>query len=80
MKTLWFMHGNHQISDAGVESRKSMTALEELAVFGWHVSDEGTAKLRELKNLKTVIIGIAKGQQDDRKDRLRRLLPGVLIE
>ncbi len=79
LKTLWFMHGNHQISDAGVEYLKSMPALEDLTVVGWHVSDEGIAKLRELKNLKTLIIGLSKDEQD-RKDRLHRLLPGLLIE
>jgi len=73
------MHGNHQISDAGVESLKSMPALEDLAVVGWHLSDEGISKLRELKNLKTVMIGLSKDEQD-RKDRLHRLLPGLLIE
>jgi hypothetical protein len=79
LKTLWFVHGDHQISDASVESLKSMPALEDLAVVGWHVSDEGIAKLRELKNLKTLIIGLSKDQQV-RKDRLHRLLPGLLIE
>jgi hypothetical protein len=47
-------------------------------VVGARVSDEGIAKLRELKNVKTVIFGLSKDQQD-RKDRLHRLLPGVLI-
>ena len=57
----------------------NMNELEYLDLEGWHVSDEGIAKLRGLKNLKTVRFGLAPDQEDRRK-KLQELLPGVIIE
>jgi hypothetical protein len=46
---------------------------------GWHVSDDGIATLRELKNLKAIYIGPSP-IQGDRRMILKGVLPGVKIE
>ena len=69
--------GEPPVSDAGLDLLKSMKELEHLDLSGWHVNDEGIAKLRELKNLKTVHIGLS-DDQGDRRKRLQGLLPGVI--
>jgi hypothetical protein len=79
LKYLSLGEGNHQISDAGLESLKGMKELEYIDLGGCHVSDEGIAKLRELKNLKSVHIDLPEDQGERRK-RLQELLPGVVIE
>ncbi len=79
LKYLSLGEGNHTISDAGLESLKGMKELEYLDLGGWHVGDEGLAKLRELKNLKTLRIDIP-ADQGDRRKRLQELLPGLVIE
>ena len=56
-----------------------MNDLEFLDLSGWNVSDSGIAKLRVLKNLKTVRIGLSK-EQEERRKRLQELLLGVSIE
>jgi hypothetical protein len=58
---------------------RSMKALEQLDTGGWHVSDEGLAKLRDVKNLKKVYLGISK-DQEARRQRLQGLLPSVTID
>jgi hypothetical protein len=79
LKLLFLLEGSQQISDAGLEFLKNMKELQDLSVYGWHVSDEGIAKLRELKNLKTIFIGLSADQQA-RRNKLHGLLPGVTIE
>jgi hypothetical protein len=71
--------GKQQISDAGIDQLKNMSALEFLDLAGWNVTDAGIARLHKLKNLKTVHMGLPKGQ-DDRMKKLQALLPGVSIE
>ena len=71
--------GAKQITDAGLESLKNMKDLESLVMDGANVSDKAIAKLRELKNLKTIYIGLPTTHYD-RKSRLQELLPGVTIE
>jgi hypothetical protein len=56
-----------------------MKALEQLDTGGWHVTDEGLAKLRDLNNLKKVYLGISK-DQEARRQRSQGLLPGVTID
>jgi hypothetical protein len=51
--------------------------MEYLDLRTWHVSDDGIAKLGELKNLKTIWID---GDQGDWRNKLQGLLPGVKIE
>ena len=64
LKYLSLGEGNHTISDAGLASLKGMKELEYLDLGGWHVGDEGIAKLRELKNLKSVRIELPEDQGD----------------
>jgi hypothetical protein len=56
-----------------------MKALEQLDTGGWHVTDEGLAKLRDLKNLKKVYLGISI-DQEARRQRSQGLLPGITID
>jgi Leucine Rich repeat len=79
LKSLTLVKGTQQLTDASLESLRSMTALEHVYMGGWHISDEGIAQLRELKNLKSVAIGLSRDQQD-RRNRLQALLPGVKID
>jgi Leucine Rich repeat len=79
LKILTVWEGKHQITDAGLEHLKNMKQLEDLDLHGWQVSDLGIAKLRELPNLKSIRLDLPKDQQD-RRDRLARMLPGVKIE
>ncbi len=71
--------GSHHISDAGLLFLRNMKELELLDLRGWDVSDDGIATLRELKNLKTIYIGLSKDEEERRK-KLQGLLPGVSIE
>jgi hypothetical protein len=79
LKYLSLGSGDQQISDAGLIYLKDMSALEYLNMSGWFTSDLGLARLRELKNLKTVHIGLSQGE-DDRRKKLQAVLPGVGIE
>jgi hypothetical protein len=67
------------ITDAGLDYVMNMKQLEDLDVHTWQLGDEGIAKLRALPNLKVVRLYLSDDQQP-RRDKLERLLPGVKIE
>jgi hypothetical protein len=83
--------GGNQVTDLNLAYVGQMTGLEELSVSwgfhlteyldltGWNVSDQGIAKLRRLKKLKTVHIGLPH-EQADRRERLQVGLPGVSVD
>jgi hypothetical protein len=79
LKHLTFWRGNQRFTDAGLEFVRRMKSLEQIDMGGWDVTDQGVAKLRELTNLKTVTIGLPQDQQD-RRNTLQSLLPGIKIE
>jgi hypothetical protein len=80
LKDLSFFEGVKQISDASLESVRNMHELERLTLNQANVSDGALAtKLRELKNLKVICVGLPKTHYD-RKSRLQELLPGVTVD